>query len=154
MRRDVTQGPLHRLIYCSRNAMGPSVELGHELRAIVAAARRRNEADGLTGALLAAPSGFAQVLEGSRDALEQAFERIRSDPRHTDVSVLAFTPAPRRSFPLAPLGFRGDLHPDHADPVAVILADAACGDTRAMTSADLLRLLLRLVRTEHAWDAA
>jgi hypothetical protein len=103
MKRDSVSGPLYRLLYCSRNVIGASsagqpVDIEAELRAIVASARRRNEADNITGALLFTASGFAQVLEGYRDAVERTFDRISSDPRHADVTVLAFTPTERRSF--------------------------------------------------------
>ena len=154
MRREVAAGPLYRLIYCSHNAMGPSVDLAAEVRVILEVARRRNHADGVTGVLLATPSGFAQALEGPRDTVERTFERIRTDPRHDDVSVLAFTPTPRRLFALRPVAFCGDVRAEGPDALAGILADTTRGDERAMTGSDLLRLLVGLVRTEDEWDAA
>jgi hypothetical protein len=70
-------GPLYRLLYCSRNVIahavpaGTPVDMEHELRAILASARRHNQANHITGALLLTASGFAQVLEGHREPVER-----------------------------------------------------------------------------------
>ena len=137
-------GTLCRLVYCSRHAITAPDEFERHVRAILAAGRRNNLANGITGALLASGGGFAQTLEGARGVVERSFQRIASDPRHTDVSLLAFTPIPKRIFPQTPLAFCGDFHPEGDDPLAQILADTTRGDERAMTGGDLLRLLVRL----------
>ena len=125
-----------------------------EVSAIVASARRNNAAEGVTGALLASVSAFAQVLEGPRETLERTFARISADRRHADVAVLAFKPAPQRAFPQAPLAFCGDLRHDAIDPLAPILEDTRRTGDRAMTGGDLLRLLVRLVRADGEWAAS
>ncbi len=153
MKREATAGQLYRLLYCSRNALPVESDMASEVRAIVEAARPRNAAAGVTGGLLASASGFAQALEGPRDTVERLFQHISADPRHADVSVLTFTPAPRRIFPEAPLAFCGDFRPGAVDPLSGILADTRRGDERAMTGGDLLRLLVRLVRAEDEWAA-
>jgi hypothetical protein len=152
-------GPLYRLLYCSRNmiganaASGQAVDVEAELRAILATARRRNKEDNITGALLFTASGFAQALEGYREAVERTFERIGSDPRHTDVTVLTFAPTERRSFPDWPMGFSGQTKEGLADPLARLLTDAAI-DERATTGGDLLRMLEKLVQHEDEWIVA
>jgi hypothetical protein len=123
----------------------------HELRAILTVARRRNKADNVTGALLFTASGFAQVLEGYREIVERTFERIGSDPRHADVTVLAFTPTDRRSFPEWSMGFCGQIKPGVADPLAHLLSDITFPGERATTGGDLLRMLEKVVRREDEW---
>jgi len=158
-------GPQYRLLYCSRNviaassvggydARGHAVDMEHILRCILAVARRRNQADNITGALLFTASGFAQVLEGQRDAVERTFERIGADPRHADITVLAFTPIERRSFPDWSMGFSGQMKPAIADPLAHLLSDATFSGERATTGGDLLRLLEKVVRREDEWITA
>lgn len=150
-------GALYRLIYCSRNVIGqamPGAGLEDEVRAILATARRCNKADNVTGALLFTASGFAQVLEGTRDVVERTFERISGDPRHADVTVLSFTPTECRSFPDWSMGFSGQTSPDSADPLTHLLADASFAGPRATTGSDVLRLLERLVQREEEWVAA
>ncbi len=165
MRRDVVPGPQYRLLYCSRNVIAPSsiggyndrghaVDMEHELRSILSVARRRNQSDNITGALLFTASGFAQVLEGHRDVVERTFERIGADPRHADITVLAFTPTERRSFPDWAMGFSGQMKPGLADPLAHLLSDATFSGERATTGSDLLRLLEKVVRREDEWIAA
>ena len=159
MRRDSTSGPLYRLLYCSRNVIatnsaGQPVDVEAELHAILASARPRNKADNITGALLFTVSGFAQVLEGYREAVERTFERISSDPRHTDVTVLAFTPTERRSFPDWPMGFCCQTRPGLADPLAPLLSDATFPGERATTGGDLLRMLEKVVQREEEWIVA
>jgi hypothetical protein len=150
-------GSLYRLIYCSRNVIHqavPGAVMTETLRAILDTARRRNKADNVTGALLFTASGFAQVLEGTRDVVERTFERISADPRHADVTVLSFTPTERRSFPDWSMGFSGQMSPDAADPLAPLLGDATSLGPRARTGSDVLRLLEKLVQREDEWIAA
>ncbi|HEX4368851.1 MAG TPA: BLUF domain-containing protein [Rhodopila sp.] len=157
MKKTSISGTLYRLIYCSRNVIlqaAPDAILEDEVRAILAAARRRNKADNVTGALLFTASGFAQVLEGMRDVVERTFDRINGDPRHADVTVLSFTPTERRSFPDWPVGFSGQTSPDIPDPLAHLLADATGAGPRATTGSDVLRLLERVVQREDDWVAA
>jgi hypothetical protein len=88
---------LMRLVYASRSRL---VE-GHrpeELGRIVAAASRLNVANHITGFLLATPGAFAQVLEGSRIDVAETYGRIVTDPRHTDIRLLAEQPLAARGF--------------------------------------------------------
>ena len=153
MKREQLSGPLYRLVYCSRTALPATVDAEQAIRQILASARARNAADGITSALLASATGFAQALEGTRDGLEQTFQRISSDPRHTGIALLTFTPAPRRLFSGTPVAFCGDVRAGAVDPLAGILADTARGEQRAMTGSDLLRLLVKLVRAAGDWAA-
>lgn len=85
---------LFRLIYASRNRVGDAAALA----SILAIARRNNAALGVTGVLLHTADGFAQVLEGSLEAVSAVFERIQNDPRHGEIAVLEAGPAATRLF--------------------------------------------------------
>ena len=99
---------LYRFIYYSQNSIpGTESEVATEIEAILAASQRNNMRDGITGALIFNSGIFAQVLEGDRPAIEATFERIQRDPRHGSVQVLAFEPAPVRSFPTWSMAFIG-----------------------------------------------
>ncbi len=155
MRKGHGQASLYRLIYCSRNAIPPGADTVRDaIGAILSASRARNEAAGVTGALLFTGSGFAQVLEGPREIVERTFDRIGADPRHCDVSVLTFTPTERRAFPDWPLGFCGQVLDGAADPLAGLLPDQGAPVRRVTTGSDVLRLLEGLVRHEDQWTAA
>lgn len=149
---------LHQLIYCSRNIIDRAIPgatnaevLEREIRAILAVARRNNQANGVTGALLFTASGFAQVLEGARDTVECTFERIGSDPRHTDVNILRFGPIESRTFPDWSMGFCDQTLPGAADPLAHLLTDANFGARRSGSGDEILRLLENVVRREPEW---
>ena len=157
MKKTNRSGSLYRLIYCSRNVItqvAPTGATEREVRAILDASRRNNAADAITGALLFTASGFAQVLEGPREVVERTFERISGDPRHTDVTVLSFTPTERRSFPDWSMGFSGQVSPDAADPLLPLLADTHSAGPRATTGGDVLRLLEKVVQREDEWIPA
>lgn len=98
---------LHRLVYLSRNVIAPE-RLSVEIDAILAGARRFNEASGVTGALMFNAGRFAQVLEGPRQALETTFERIQCDARHEDAVILQFEPVEARGFPNWSMAYVGD----------------------------------------------
>jgi len=90
---------LYRIIYCSRTNLGGSpAAIADTVAQIITASRRNNARDGVTGGLLYSAGSFAQVLEGPLPAITEAFERIQSDERHSDVTVVQFGPAGLRAF--------------------------------------------------------
>lgn len=106
------------LIYISRRT-SPSGELGAEVDDIVTVARSRNRQLGVTGALIATPSHFAQVLEGSEAALQELMGSILRDKRHFITDILDLKPGPDRQFAGWWLAYHGDSH-----LVSAMLAEA------------------------------
>ena len=141
---------LHRVLYCSRNLIpGDPGTVAAHVRGILAASRRNNARDGITGALLFSEGCFAQVLEGPLHAVESAFERIQCDERHSDVTVLQSGPATARDFPDWSMAFTG---PDAASPLAgAQVADALAG--RSDDGDKLLGLLKGVIKRESEWLA-
>lgn len=58
------------------------------LAGILLDARRCNNRDGITGALVCRHDVFLQLLEGPADKVEAAYARIGHDDRHTNVQQL------------------------------------------------------------------
>jgi hypothetical protein len=87
---------LFRMTYVSLSLTEP---YSAEVMAIARCALRRNREIGVTGALYYDDAQFFQVIEGEEAAVRALFERIRRDPRHTDVTVLSEGPAASRIFP-------------------------------------------------------
>ncbi|MEL7012390.1 MAG: BLUF domain-containing protein [Pseudomonadota bacterium] len=80
---------LKRLVYQSQSLINPdTVTFQKELDGILAMSQVANEKVGLTGQLLCHRDIFVQILEGPEDSVDETFERICRDPRHTDVEVL------------------------------------------------------------------
>ncbi|KKB80954.1 blue light sensor protein [Devosia soli] len=99
---------LYQLVYYSRNHIaGDQAAFTANVENILAASRRNNVRDGITGALLFNNGCFAQVLEGPLGVVEAAFERIQQDERHGEVSLLALSPIETRSFPNWAMGYVG-----------------------------------------------
>jgi hypothetical protein len=150
MRRNNAAQALYRLIYCSRDVAGPAGDAAHpDLDAIAAGSRRRNEQEGVTGALLFTGTGYAHVLEGPRDALDRVFDRVAADPRHTEVTILSFTPTERRRFPDQPMTVLAALPPGMVDPLGGLRPDPEHDRPRITTGGDLLRLIETLARMER-----
>ncbi|MDG4649272.1 BLUF domain-containing protein [Roseibacterium sp. SDUM158017] len=85
---------LYRIIYSSQ-------PFGYDeaaLAGILVDARRCNERDGVTGALVCRRDVFLQLIEGPRPRVLDTFERIRRDDRHVDVAVHLSGPVPERLF--------------------------------------------------------
>jgi hypothetical protein len=55
---------------------------------LLAGARTRNKAIGVTGMLVFHDGTFLQALEGEKRAVNEVFASIRGDARHRDVTVL------------------------------------------------------------------
>lgn len=85
---------LTQLIYASQPFGYDSAMLG----GILIDARRCNQRDGITGALVCRHDIFLQLLEGPADKVAATFARISGDDRHTAVNILHHGPVTGRIF--------------------------------------------------------
>jgi hypothetical protein len=88
---------LVRLMYASRAL--PSLD-PEQAQAILKQSRTWNATLGVTGVLCLCQTGniFIQVLEGGRMAVNELYNKIARDPRHTDVTLLSFEEIAERRF--------------------------------------------------------
>ena len=70
-----------------------------DLEDIHRGARELNALDGITGLLVFNGTHFLQIVEGSRQAIDDLLERLRRDPRHTGLEVRDQHRIERRSLP-------------------------------------------------------
>lgn len=100
--------PLYQLIYISKNAIpGDDGAVRREIKQILSSAQTKNAQANLTGALLFNAGCFAQILEGTHDDIQETFERIQCDPRHSHVTILTFQPLATRVFGQWSMGYVG-----------------------------------------------
>lgn len=147
------EAELYRLVYYSQNMIvGLDEEVQETIDQILRTSRRNNAAVAVTGALMFTDGFFAQILEGSRVEVEQIFERIQLDERHSDVRLLAFEPTETRMFNAWSMAFVG------ADAGAQIRFGhyaAASGFILETANAnDICFKLLRLLKDEDARSLA
>lgn len=92
--------PLSRLLYssdaCIRDGDVPAALQVHEL---AHASAKRNAVSHIRGALLFVENQFIQVLEGDLEAIEQLFEKICCDLRHTNVKLIDLASISEPMFP-------------------------------------------------------
>ena len=86
---------LVRLMYASRAVGAVDHE---ELVAILRKSKTHNPQVGVTGVLCFSGGIFLQVLEGGRSAVNQLYNRIAADPRHTQVELLGYEEIGERRF--------------------------------------------------------
>ena len=84
-----------RVIYKSRATVPIDLDV---VLSITRESTPRNRRLNITGILLATNTHFFQVLEGEEKTLKSVFERIRKDPRHTDLELISHGPISRREF--------------------------------------------------------
>lgn len=85
---------LVRCLYASHaTSAGPEAA-----EAILAEARRRNPAHGITGILCHGEGLFIQVLEGGRDAIAALLGLLHHDPRHRGLCILVHEEIAERRF--------------------------------------------------------
>lgn len=83
---------------------------------LLARSREKNGDLDVTGLLLYERGHFLQLLEGEADTVEDLFDTIRVDPRHSGCTVLLREPIPERRFPDWSMGFRQRMPlPDEHD---------------------------------------
>lgn len=85
-----------RLAYVSRAA--PHIGM-RDCYDIIRVAHNRNSQFGLTGALLFLDGYFIQVLEGDRCRMQERFQVIAADPRHTALELRHRQPCDTLLFP-------------------------------------------------------
>lgn len=86
---------IEQLIYTSRAAKEMSQK---DVDAVLDVARRSNQKRGITGFLLYDGDHFVQLLEGDREHVEQVFDKISGDTRHSGVQALIRQQAESRTF--------------------------------------------------------
>ena len=84
---------LVRLLYASRSSATEA-----EFTVILRQSRKHNAELGVTGLLCHSEGVFVQVLEGGRAAVNRLYNQIVSDPRHRDVTLLAYEEIAQRRF--------------------------------------------------------
>jgi hypothetical protein len=136
-----------RIVYCSRSSVtGTRAELEVQIRNILATARTNNKAARLTGALTFNDSCFAQVLEGYADDLRPIFDRIRRDPRHSDIKILSSTEPTRRLFPHWSMAYVDTPYDDGCHPLAHFAFEAALTNGAEPEAEQLLHAMRQLTR--------
>lgn len=113
--------PLEQLLYIS--TIAPLGKAG--LSSILAAARRNNQANDITGLLMFNGKRFLQVLEGPIDAVEATFARIDRDPRHRAQVVLARKTVAQREFGDWSMAYRDGTGPTDSALYETICAKVA-----------------------------
>lgn len=99
---------LIRIIYVSVNEIkGDDKVLMTEIEQILATARHKNAENHVTGALMFNAGFFAQILEGDQEAVQNTFERIQYDRRHSAVALLSLEPITQREFPNWSMAYHG-----------------------------------------------
>ncbi len=86
---------LVRLLYASRAV--PAIDQD-ALVTILRKSKANNPGTGITGVLCFSEGIFLQVLEGGRQAVNQLYNRISADARHTDVTLLCYEEIGERRF--------------------------------------------------------
>jgi len=94
---------LHRLVYSS---LRKSICNKDEIQKILESCKRNNPEKGITGILLHSSSRFIQYLEGPKQEVEELFELIKWDDRHTSIKLRNFEPILERIFPSWEMGYK------------------------------------------------
>lgn len=90
---------IYSIAYFSKSTInGTRENIVQAIESILKIARAKNAELDITGALLYSGGYFSQVIEGPMDPLEELFEVIQNDPRHSEVKVLHFNPVEARYF--------------------------------------------------------
>ena len=81
----MTNPMIYRLIYLSSGTEAVTAAI---IDQIVAEAQVKNAKQRVTGLLAYNGRNFMQVLEGESSIISELFQRIETDPRHRDVTIL------------------------------------------------------------------
>lgn len=88
---------LYRTVFVSAT-VGAVGQTTLSIAQILGAAERNNRQDHITGVMLFHGGRVLQAVEGQRGDLDRLFNRLREDPRHTSLTILATLPIESRRF--------------------------------------------------------
>ena len=86
------------LVHCIYSSVEAVPFTEAELARLIDESRERNLQHNVTGILLHVNDSFFQILEGSREVVEDLYGKILNDPRHTRITQIIFETIPRRYF--------------------------------------------------------
>jgi hypothetical protein len=89
---------MFQIIYKSENKIN-SENLNEEIKNILDSSKRNNGKSGISGIFLLVQNRFIQLLEGDEREVNACMERIKIDPRHSDVKVILSRNVENRTFP-------------------------------------------------------
>lgn len=101
--RPVENEPIRQVIYVSsaREKLSPD-----QVVSLLDVSRRNNARDGITGMLLYRGGNFIQVIEGPAASVEDLLDRLRRNPAHHGIIILADREVEGRDFEDWTMGFR------------------------------------------------
>jgi len=114
------------------------------LAAILVGARRNNQRDGITGALICRHDLYLQLIEGSDAAIDALYARITRDDRHDNIRMLLSDTVDRRMFP------EWAMLDDEMPSIAWSAAEVAAGAVEAATPGALRAVFERVADTARA----
>jgi hypothetical protein len=130
---------LHGLVYVSRSRPETGVDMDVTVAGILAAAKPRNAACHVSGALLSCDGWYVQALEGPQARVLETFGRISRDRRHDAMRVLKTGPIAERQFPVWSMCGRR-LSPTD-DAILSVLENTAAFVPASLTHSKALALL-------------
>lgn len=96
---------IHQLVYESHPTDALTKE---QLRDILTKSQYKNIRLNLSGLLIFHAGKFLQLLEGGKKEVDELFDAIRRDPRHTDIKVVLESDCQFRSMPSWVMGLSTD----------------------------------------------
>jgi Sensors of blue-light using FAD len=118
-------------------------------RLIHATAMQINRLNGISGFLIFTSTHFVQVLEGSREAVMETYERINRDTRHTDITLVGILPVEYRSFPNWLMGAMND---DFAIQEAMLRV--GIGNTKDLTKLTAKQIIAICAALSERFDSS
>jgi hypothetical protein len=123
---------MYRITYISKSEInGDLTAIKQQVESILSSATQNNPELGITGALLYSGGYFCQVIEGEEDNIEELYETIQMDARHSEVTILNYEAVDDRIFTNWAMAFAGiedelkfDLEGIKDDPSELQLKEA------------------------------
>ena len=112
-----------------------------DLERLLQQSRKHNSEMGITGLLLYVRGHIIQVLEGEKQAVEDLYERIKQDPRHTNVSSAINRPISQRLFAKWAMGYETITHRELEEIKAIVNLNSSKGSVLVLSENPILKAL-------------
>ena len=121
----------------------------NKLSALLEEWRHYNTGSGISGILLYVRGSIVQVLEGKTEAVETLFNKIKLDPRHTDVTRVIDRLITERLFTKWTMEYETVTSEQMTDIHVVINSDRGQGEVEPVKQPAILRMLKVFYESNH-----
>ena len=113
---------------------------------VLVSARKRNLERFITGLIVELDNHFFQIIEGSKQDVQDIFNIIQQDPRHQHIRVIYDEPVLKREFGEWAMGYANSIEPQQIDDANTLFKIFSAKESFTEMEAQSIKMLLSSIK--------